>query len=131
MSESYTRTLERLKDRLKNAPTPKPPTDKTDKIASDYNLEKAAKLGLVACWSKEFGFVGIHDPASGEWHDVPVKEAPPWALSESRKRKELYRAGDYRAYRLTSEQMEATWHDEHHQPDEGLIDEHEKGADIR
>jgi hypothetical protein len=38
-------------------------------------LERASELGLVARWSREFGFISIHDPTTGEWHDIPMKEA--------------------------------------------------------
>jgi hypothetical protein len=66
-------------------------------------------LGLVARWSREFGFVSVHDPTTGEWHDLPTKEAPDWAVRESRKRKELHKSGNRRAYRLTSAEMEEVW----------------------
>src|SRR5215212_1320829 len=41
--------------------------------------EQASVLGLVARWSRERGYISIHDPTTGEWHDVPTKEAPPWS----------------------------------------------------
>jgi hypothetical protein len=37
---------------------------------------KAAERGLVAKWSKKLGYVGVHDPTSGEWHDLTAKAAP-------------------------------------------------------
>jgi hypothetical protein len=51
--------------------------------------EEAAALGLVACWSYEFGYVSIHDPTTGEWHDVAIEDAPAWAKNECFKRREL------------------------------------------
>ena len=52
-------------------------------------LERADALGLVARFSHEFGHISIHDPTTGEWHDLPSEEAPVWAKSEAFKRKEL------------------------------------------
>jgi hypothetical protein len=48
-------------------------------------------LGLVAKWSNVYEYVSIHDPTLREWWDIPVKDAPGWALNESRRRKALYR----------------------------------------
>ena len=52
-------------------------------------LVRASELGLIARWSREFGYISIHDPTTGEWHDLPTKEAPGWAKREAHKRKEL------------------------------------------
>jgi hypothetical protein len=69
---------------------------------------KPKGMGLAAKWSREYGYVSIHD-TTGEWWDVSLKDAPQWALGEARRRKELYGAGDKRAYRLTSQEMEELW----------------------
>jgi hypothetical protein len=53
----------------------------------------------------EFGYVSIYAPTSGEWHDLRTKDAPDWAVREAHKRKELYRSGNRRAYRLTSREL--------------------------
>jgi hypothetical protein len=74
--------------------------------------EKAAALGLVAKWSVEFGYVSTHDPTTGEWHDLLTKEAPDWAVREARRRKELYKDGNHRAYDLTAADMEEIWRKE-------------------
>src|SRR5215217_459421 len=37
---------------------------------------KAEELGLVARWSREFEFISFHDPTTGEWYDVAIKDAP-------------------------------------------------------
>jgi hypothetical protein len=92
--------------------------DKTDKTT------EAGKLGLVASWSREFGYVALRDPGSGEWHDLAVKDAPGWALWEARKRKELYRDGSRGAYRLTSREMEEIWHSEQAPESEGIVEDH-------
>lgn len=70
------------------------------------------RLGLVAKWSREFGFTSLHDPTTGEWHDIPTAEAPDWAKRECFKRRDLYKAGNKRAYWLTRIEMEEIWEDE-------------------
>jgi TubC N-terminal docking domain len=75
-------------------------------------LHRASKLGLVAKWSREFGYISVHDPTTGEWHDLQAKDAPGWAKRESHKRKDLWRAGNKRAYWLTATEMEEIWEKE-------------------
>ncbi len=88
-------------------------------------LEEASELGLVTRWSQAFGFVSIHDPTTGEWHDLQAKGAPDWAVREARKRKELYRGGNRKAYRLTSREMEEIWATEHPPAEEeGIVEDH-------
>jgi hypothetical protein len=98
--------------------TPKMATDETDK-----NTSEAEQLGLVATWSIEFGYVSIHDPATGEWWDLQTKDAPDWAAREARKRKELYKDGNRRAYRLTSREMEDIWEAERVSEPEGIVED--------
>jgi hypothetical protein len=50
---------------------------------------EAQALGLVSRWSREFGYIAIHDPTTGEWHDVATEDAPDWAKREAFKRKDL------------------------------------------
>jgi hypothetical protein len=75
-------------------------------------LERASELGLVARWSREFGFISIHDPTTGEWHDIPMKEAPVWAKWEAHKRKELSKFGGVVTQMLTAREMEEIWQEE-------------------
>jgi hypothetical protein len=81
-------------------------------------------MGLVATWSREFGYVSLHDPGSGKWHNLQVKDVPGWAVGEARRRKELYKDGRRDAYRLTSLEMEAIWEDEHPTVEVGIIEDH-------
>lgn len=74
--------------------------------------ERASRLGLVARWAMRFGYVGIHDPTSGEWHDLRVGDAPPWAVREARKRKALWGEGETLAYEFTAGEMEEIWESE-------------------
>lgn len=37
-------------------------------------LEEADKCGLIIRWSKEPGYIALHDPQTGEWHEVKASE---------------------------------------------------------
>jgi len=74
--------------------------------------EQGEHRGLVAKWAKEFGYVSLHDPTTGEWHDVETKDVPDWAKREASKRKALYKEGNRKAYWLTAREMEAIWDSE-------------------
>jgi hypothetical protein len=87
----------------KNLPTLKTRTDKTDKTF------ECARRGLIATWSVEFGYVSLHDPTTGEWHDLKTSVAPEWAVGEAKQRMELYKSGNRRAYRLSARDMEDLW----------------------
>ncbi len=50
-------------------------------------LEDADRRGLVIRWSREPGYVSIHDPTTGEWHEVPASGCPPWVLDEVKARR--------------------------------------------
>jgi len=92
--------------------------------------QKASAKGMTARWAKEFGYVSLHDPLTGEVHDVAIREAPRWALNEASTRKSLYKMGRKDAYRLTSAQMNAMWQKEHFIPeDEGIVEEHTDDLD--
>lgn len=92
-----------------DAPQPPPPRPAFIRQAE----EKASALGLVARWSRHFGYISLYDSTSGEWHDVQTKDAPSWAKWEAHKRKELWRSGDSHAYDLTALDMSEIWEDEH------------------
>ena len=97
--------------------TPKTRTDKTDRTS------EAARLGLIATWSAEFGYVSLHDPTTGEWHDLKTTVAPEWAVGEARRRKELYKSGNRRAYRLSARDMEEVWKSDQ-PPEEGIVEDY-------
>lgn len=79
---------------------------------------------MVATWAATFGFVSIHDPTTGEWHDVQTKQAPDWALAEASTRKTLYKSGNRKAYSLNAPQMEEIWETEHPPSEEGIVEEY-------
>ena len=90
----------------------------------ERRARRAAEVGLTARWSRQFGFVELHDSTTGEWHDVHTKNAPSWAKWEAGKRKELYKAGDRSAYDRTSAEMQELWDLEHPPDEEGIIEDH-------
>jgi hypothetical protein len=47
-------------------------------------LEEADRRGLVIRWAKEPGYVAIHDPTTGEWHEVRASECPPSFVESAR-----------------------------------------------
>ncbi|MBV9455593.1 MAG: hypothetical protein JOZ19_15995 [Rubrobacter sp.] len=117
---STAKTAETHADNQNHSGSVQNPTAKTAKT-----LSEAKRLGLVATWSIEFGYVSVHDPTSGEWHDPPTKEAPSWATGEARKRKELYKSGNRKALRLSSREMSELWEAEHASKElEGIFEEH-------
>lgn len=47
-------------------------------------LEEADRRGLVIKWAKEPGYVALHEPTTGEWHEVAASGCPPWILEDAR-----------------------------------------------
>jgi hypothetical protein len=86
-------------------------------------LERASEIGLVARWSRHFGYISIHDPTTGEWWDLQTKDAPGWAKWEAHKRKELRKGGDPHARKLTARDMEEIWEAER-QGAEAIVEEY-------
>ena len=82
--------LERLRNDLR---TRQIPPSKTSDTPADLpwpvqqKLEKASRMGLIASWSQHHGYVSLHDPTTGEWHDLGTEDAPGWSLREARRRK--------------------------------------------
>jgi hypothetical protein len=101
----------------KNLQTPEKLTVKTSKTS------EPARLGLIATWSAEFGYVSLHDPTTGEWHDLKTSVAPEWAVGEARQRKELYKSGNRRAYRLAARDMEEVRKSDQ-PPEEGIVEDY-------
>jgi hypothetical protein len=91
--------------------------------AAKRKLEQASQLGLIVRWSYEFGYVSIHDPTTGEWHDLPMKDAPDWAKREAFKRKEL-RKHEGITRLLTAREMEGVWEKEQAPEPEGIVEDH-------
>jgi hypothetical protein len=49
------------------------------------NLEKAARIGLVIQWSKHPDWIKLHDPTTGEWHEVRAEECLPGVVETANK----------------------------------------------
>ena len=47
-------------------------------------LEEADRRGLVVKWSREPGYISLHDPTTGDWHEIKASEGPP-SIVESAK----------------------------------------------
>ena len=47
-------------------------------------LEKADRRGLVIKWSREPGYISLHDPTTGEWHEVLSSECPPSIVEDAK-----------------------------------------------
>ena len=46
-------------------------------------LEKADRLGRVARWSGYPTWIELHDPLTGEWHEVKASECLPGVVAEA------------------------------------------------
>ena len=47
-------------------------------------LEEASRRGLVIKWSREPGYISLHDPTTGEWHELKQSACLP-SIVESAK----------------------------------------------
>src|SRR5215204_6302574 len=46
--------------------------------------EEADRRGFVARRSREPGWISLHDPTTGEWHDFPARDCFPSIMAEAR-----------------------------------------------
>lgn len=56
-------------------------------------LEAADHRGLIVKWTKEPGYLTLHDPTTGEWHEVLAIECPPWMLEDAKAHRRRRRNG--------------------------------------
>ena len=47
-------------------------------------LQEADRRGLVIKWAREPGYIALHDPTTGEWHEIKASECSP-SIIESAK----------------------------------------------
>jgi hypothetical protein len=47
-------------------------------------LEEAERRGYVARRGREPGWISLHDPTTGEWHDFPARDCFPSIVAEAR-----------------------------------------------
>jgi hypothetical protein len=57
-------------------------------------LVEADRRGLVIKWSRESGYVSIHDPTTGDWHELATSACPGWVLEDAKAHRR--RRGDER-----------------------------------
>ena len=50
-------------------------------------LEEADRRGLMIRWSREPGYISIHDPTTGEWHELKASGCTLWVLDEAKARR--------------------------------------------
>lgn len=46
-------------------------------------LEEADRRGLIIKWASP-GWISLHDPATGEWHEVKASECPPSVVESAK-----------------------------------------------
>ena len=49
-------------------------------------LREADRRGLVVEWARERGWIALHDPTTGEWHEVKASECLPWLVDAANTR---------------------------------------------
>lgn len=47
-------------------------------------LQDADRRGLVIRWAREPGWISLHDPTTGEWHEVKASECLPSAVESAK-----------------------------------------------
>jgi hypothetical protein len=50
-------------------------------------LEEAESRGLVIRFSREPGYLSVHDPTTGDWHELQASSCPPWMLEDAKARR--------------------------------------------
>ena len=48
-------------------------------------LDKAVRIGLVVSWSEYPEWIKLHDPTTGEWHEVKASESLPRVVEAANK----------------------------------------------
>ena len=54
----------------------------------ERRLGKAARRGCVARWARYPTWIELHDPLTGDWHEVKASECLPGVLAEADKHRE-------------------------------------------
>ena len=50
-----------------------------------HRLDKAARMGLIIRWSEYPDWIKLHDPTTGEWHEVRAEECLPGVVETANK----------------------------------------------
>jgi TubC N-terminal docking domain len=56
-------------------------------------LGEADRRGLLVEWARERGWIALHDPTTGEWHEVRASECLPWIVDVANARARRRSAG--------------------------------------
>lgn len=57
-------------------------------------LEAADRRGLIIRWAKTPDYIALHDPTTGDWHEVRTPECSPWVVDDAKaNRRSERRAG--------------------------------------
>ncbi len=51
-------------------------------------MDKVGRLGCVARWSKYPTWIELHDPLTGDWHEVKASECLPGVVAEADQHRE-------------------------------------------
>jgi hypothetical protein len=51
----------------------------------ERKLEEASRRGLIICWSEYPDWIMLHDPTTGEWHEVRESECLPGVVETAKK----------------------------------------------
>lgn len=47
-------------------------------------LENADRRGLVIRFAREPGYLSVHDPTTGDWHELQTSSCLPWMLEDAK-----------------------------------------------
>lgn len=63
------------------------PPDSSEALAArrERKLEEADRRGLVIRWSEHPTWIKLHDPMTGEWHEVRAEECLPGVVETANK----------------------------------------------
>ncbi len=50
-------------------------------------LEGADRRGLVIRFAREPDCLSVHDPTTGDWHELQTSSCPPWMLEDAKARR--------------------------------------------
>jgi hypothetical protein len=49
-----------------------------------HKLEGGDCRGLVIRFARERGYLSVHDPTTGDWHELQASGCPPWMLEDAK-----------------------------------------------
>lgn len=54
-------------------------------VRKERRLEQAGRRGLLVTWSEYPTWIKLHDPTTGDWHEVKASECLPGVVAEADK----------------------------------------------